>query len=222
MKRTRLKKKANKTGKKEDLERYKKQRNIIVNMNRKAKRDFYNSVNVNTIDNDRKFWKAVKPMFSNGNPMGDKIVLIKDYNIISDDKFIAESFTSHFVTIADSLGLDPAFKDVGIHKAPKHYCHKDHPSIIAIKRKVTAGHKFEFRFVTFLNVMNRIEALEANKPSIDNLPMKIIQEAKEVICPYLADHINAAMDNCVFPEKLKEAEVRAIYKLGGYISNNEL
>ena len=76
------------------------------------------------------------------------------------------------------------------------------------------GHTFEFRFVTLLNVMNKIEALEANKPSSDNLPTKIIQEAKEVICPYLTDSINAAMDNCVFPKKLKEAEVRAICKKG--------
>ena len=74
------------------------------------------------------------------------------------------------------------------------------------------GHEFEFRFVTLLNVMNKIEALETTKPSSDNLPTKIIQEAKEVICPYLADSINAAMDICVLPEKLKEAEVRAIYK----------
>ena len=220
MKRTRLKKRANKTGKKEDLKKYKQQRNLIVNMNGNAKRDFYNSVNVNTIDNDRKFWKAVKPMFSNENPMGEKIVLIKDDKIISDDKVIAESFNSHFVNIADSLDLDPTFKDVGIHKTPdkksdtavKKY--KDHPSIIAIKRKVKVDHTFEFRFVTLLNVMTKIEALKTNKPSSDNLPTKIIQEAKGVICPYLTDSINAAMDNCVFPEKLKEAEVRAIYKKG--------
>ena len=220
MKRTRLKKRANKTGKKEDLKKYKQQRNLIVNMNRNAKRDFYNSVNVNTIDNDRKFWKAVKPMFSNENPMGEKIVLIKDDKIISDDKVIAESFNSHFVNITDSLDLDPTFKDVGIHTTPdkkidtavKKY--KDHPSIIAIKRKVKVDHTFEFRFVTLMNVMTKIEALKTNKPSSDNLPTKIIQEAKGVICPYLTDSINAAMDNCVFPEKLKEAEVRAIYKKG--------
>ena len=77
------------------------------------------------------------------------------------------------------------------------------------------GDTFEFRFVTLLNVMTKIEALETN--SSDNLPTKIILEAKEVICPYLADSINAAIDNCVFPEKLKEAEVREIYKKGIHV-----
>ena len=124
------------------------------------------------------------------------------------------------MNITDSLGLDPTFKDVGIHKTPENKIdtavkkYKDHPSIIAIKRKIKVDYTFEFRFVTLLNVMTKIEALKTNKPSSDNLPTKIIQEAKGVICPYLTDSINAAMDNCVFPEKLKEAEVRAIYKKG--------
>ena len=155
-------------------------------------------------------------MFSKENPMGAKIVLIKNENIISDDKSTAESFNSHFVTITDALCLDPAFKDVGTHKTPdkkidtavKKY--KDHPSIIAIKRKDA----FEFRFVTLLNVMTKVEALEANESSSDNLPTKIIQEAKEAICPYLTDSINAAMNSCVFSEKRKEAEVSVIYKKG--------
>ena len=49
--------------------------------------------------------------------------------------------------------------------------------------------------------MAKLEALETNKVSRDNLPTKIIQEAKEVICPYLTDSINATMDNCVFYKK---------------------
>ena len=41
-----------------------------------------------------------------------------------------------------------------------------------------------------------------------------MQEAKEVICAYSIDSINATVDNCSFPDKLKEADVRAIYKKG--------
>ena len=60
--RTNLKNKANKTKKEEDVRRYKKQRNLIVKMNKKAKRDYYKSISPKSIDNDRKFWKMVKPM----------------------------------------------------------------------------------------------------------------------------------------------------------------
>ena len=44
--------------------------------------------------------------------MGEKIALIEDEVIISDDAMIAECFNSHFVNITDSLGLDPMFKQV--------------------------------------------------------------------------------------------------------------
>ena len=218
MTRTRLKTRANKSGNDEDRKKYKQQRNLIVSMNRKAKRDFYHSVDINAIDNDKKFWKAVKPMFSNGNPMGEKIVLIEEGEVISDDKVIAECLNSHFVNITDSLGLDPSFKDDGIDVSLENKVdiatekYNNHPSIVAIKSKVQIEKKFEFNNVNLLNVMIKIEALDNSKSNSGNIPTKIIQEAKEVICPYLTDCINATMDNCCFPDKLKEADVCAIHK----------
>ena len=218
MTRTRLKTRANKSGNDEDRKKYKQQRNLIVSMNRKAKRDFYHSVDINAIDNDKKFWKAVKPMFSNGNPMGEKIVLIEEGEVISDDKVIAECLNSHFVNITDSLGLDPSFKDDGIDVSLENKVdiatekYNNHPSIVAIKSKVQIEKKFEFSNVNLLNVMIKIEALDNSKSNSGNIPTKIIQEAKEVICPYLTDCINATMDNCCFPDKLKEADVCAIHK----------
>ena len=164
MLRTNLKKKANKTKKEEDVRRYRKQRNLIVRMNKKAKREYYKSISPKSIDNDRKFWKMVKPMFSTVNPidllailqksldralslyifihevrssgmrgsitikhirksfkvhhnivrfrffpriakrsMSDKIILIEDEKIITDDTEIAESFNTYFLNITDSV-----------------------------------------------------------------------------------------------------------------------
>ena len=68
--RSTLKTKSNKSGKTEDFKNYKKQRNLVVKMNRKAKFDFHRSIEPRSIDNEKKFWKVVKLMFSNGNPMG--------------------------------------------------------------------------------------------------------------------------------------------------------
>ena len=218
MTRTRLKTRVNKSGNDEDRKKYKQQRNLIVSMNRKAQRDFYHSVDINAINNDKKFWKAVKPMFSSGNPMGEKIILIEEGEVISDDKVIAECLNSHFVNITDSLGLDPSFKDDGIDVSLENKVdiatekYKNHPSIVAIKSKVQIEKKFEFSNVNSLNVMIKIEALDNSKSNSGNIPTKIIQEAKEVICPYLTDCINATMDNCCFPDKLKEADVCAIHK----------
>ena len=56
---------------------YKQQRNMVVQMNRKAKYEFYQSIETNSIENEKQLWKAVKPMFSNGNTMRDKIILVE-------------------------------------------------------------------------------------------------------------------------------------------------
>ena len=63
MKRSQLKSIANKTGKDIDLHKFRKQRNLVVNLNKKEKKKFLNSL---SIENDRKpFWETCKPYFSN-------------------------------------------------------------------------------------------------------------------------------------------------------------
>ena len=74
--------------------------------------------------------------------MGDKIILIEEGEVISDDKVTAECLNSHFVNITHSLGLDLSFKgdaiDVSLANrvdiATEKY--KNHRSIVAIKSKV--------------------------------------------------------------------------------------
>ena len=62
--------------------------------------------------------------------------------------------------------------------------------------------------------MNKIEVLSTNKASSGNKPIKIILDAKEVICPYLTSCINVAINKCYFPDKLKEFDVSAIHNNG--------
>ena len=123
-------------------------------MNRKAKHDFYHSVDTNAVDNDKKFWKAVNPMFSNGKPMGEKIILIEEGEVISDDRVIAECLNSHVVNITDSLGLDLSFKDDGIDVSLENKVdiatgkYENHPSIVVIRSKVPIGKKLNLVMLT--------------------------------------------------------------------------
>ena len=157
-------------------------------------------MDVNTIDNNGKFWRPVKPVFSNGDQMGEKIITIENGEVVSDDTIIAECLNTHFVKITDSLGIGQSFKinetdlsmEDSIDMALAKY--KNHPSIAAIKKKYRVSRKFEFNNVDLLNIMNKIEALSTNKASSGNIPMKIIRDAKEVICPYLTSCTNVAIN----------------------------
>ena len=64
------------------------------------------------IDNDKEFWKTVIPLFSNKNPMSEKIILIEDGKILVNDEEVAECFNEYFCNITDSLAIDPIFKEV--------------------------------------------------------------------------------------------------------------
>ena len=137
--------------------------------------------------------------------MGQKIVLIEDEVIISDDAMIAECFNSHFVNITDSLGLDSMFKQVSscieLDEKLKFALMKysNHPSIIAIKHKASYEQKFQFSHVYPWDVMKFIETLGASKSTSGNIPTKIIKMAKDILCPYLTDCINTAVQKLFIP-----------------------
>ncbi len=44
-------------------------------------------------------------------------------------------------------------------------------------------------------------------------PTSVIKIAKDILCPYLTDFINAALQSCSFPEELKKADVSSIFKM---------
>ena len=77
MKRSRLKNKAKRTKAPVDIVNYKKQRNLVVSLNRQAKCEYFNKVS--NSKSSRPFWETCKPYFSNKHVRGDsKIMLIEN------------------------------------------------------------------------------------------------------------------------------------------------
>ena len=79
MTRSRLKNKANKSGKKEDLKAYKKQQNLVLKLNRKTKKNFLKScISTNDKMKNKNFWKLCKPFFTEkGSQYNQNITLIE-------------------------------------------------------------------------------------------------------------------------------------------------
>ena len=92
--------------------------------------------------------------------------------------------------------LDPEFRNTGVD----------------IKGRINTDQKFEFSHINPAEVMAQVEALDVRKSCSGNIQTRVIKEAKEVICPFLTDCINAPISNCDFPDKLNEADVSAILK----------
>ena len=55
--------------------KYKKQRNFCVDLLRKTKTEYFKNLNVKDLSDNRKFWKTIKPYFSNKGLNSNKLLL---------------------------------------------------------------------------------------------------------------------------------------------------
>ena len=61
-----------------NFENYKKQCNICVNLLRKSKKQYFNSIDVKNLADNKMFWKTIRPKFSNKCKTANKIILVED------------------------------------------------------------------------------------------------------------------------------------------------
>ena len=89
----------------ESRQRYSKQRNLFVTLLRKAKKKYYTSLKMSDINDNKKFWKNVKPIFGNKNK-GNKTITLKEGNeVITDHGKLVQTFNEYFVNIVPSLSI---------------------------------------------------------------------------------------------------------------------
>ena len=102
--RSRLKNTANKSKNPIDIVKFKGQRNLSTNLNKQAKLQYFEKLNVDC--NSKAFWKACKPYFSNKNSnIQENIMLLEKHKLLSKQKDVASTFNKPFGSIADSLNL---------------------------------------------------------------------------------------------------------------------
>ena len=103
MKRSRLKNKANKSGKEDDKRLYKVQRNKVTKLNNKLKKTYFKQ-NLPKGNNVKDFWNYCKPYFTNkGICNDDRIILVEKNEILNKDSDISETFNKYFVNITKGI-----------------------------------------------------------------------------------------------------------------------
>ena len=86
--------------------------NNCVNLLRKSKKQYFNNIDVKNITNNKKFWKTIRPKFSNKCKTTNTIILVEDEEILQDEKATASTFNNYFTDVAHSLGLKK--KNIGL------------------------------------------------------------------------------------------------------------
>ena len=72
---------------------YKIQRNVCVSILRKEKKNYYNNLDLKVFEDNRKFWKSIKPLFSDKLKILDNNITILENGIIcSNNEEVAEKY----------------------------------------------------------------------------------------------------------------------------------
>ena len=105
MKRSRLKNKANKSGKEEDKRLYNIQRNKVSKLNNKLQKTYFKE-NLPKGKDVKDFQNFCKPYVTNkGICDNDRMILVENDKILKKDSDISETFNNYFVNITKDLGI---------------------------------------------------------------------------------------------------------------------
>ena len=111
---------------------YKRQRNICVKLLRKTKKDFFNNLDVKRVTDNKQFWKTVKPCLTDKTLKGERILLIENEKVESDEREIVKIFNEYFSKIVPNLDIQSP-PSVILHHDPVLNTTKkfeNHPSIL--------------------------------------------------------------------------------------------
>ena len=150
---------------------YNKRRKICVSILRKAKRSYFEKLDIKNLSDNRKFWGTVKPLFSNKVRSNDYITLNKNNLLIKNEYKIANNFNIFFVNIVPNLGIENDQQYLSnvsnisdpVEKAIMKY--QKHPSISIINKMVSSVENeadFSFTSVT-VDISKEIKRFDIKK-----------------------------------------------------------
>ena len=119
----------------ENWGQYKTQRNYCVNLLRKSKKQYFSNINASDITENKSFRKSVKSYFSNKGSNSNKIALVENDAIITNDTIISKTMNKFFINTAKKLNLKPFKKssDTDINQITSVF--KNHVSIRKIQKR---------------------------------------------------------------------------------------
>ena len=191
MHRSKLKNRYNKTPNESNKNSYKKQRNFCVNLLRKEKKKFYENLDLKVLEDNRKFWQNIRPLFSEKNKTStNNIIIVEDDKITNEKKEVAEKLNKFFIDSVANLDIEPFLREgfcstdlesnQEIAEIVRKY--KDHPSVLKIKEHVKFDQRFEFSNVTKEKIETDISLLDAKKAHMDNdIPTNLLVETRHIV-----------------------------------------
>ena len=198
---------------------YRWQRNRCVKLVRNAKRLYYSRLNLNLLSDNRKFWKAVKPVFSEKSVKDSVKSLVENGDVIRDKSGIANLMNDHYINIT---------KNLNINDIPKKTQNSDtdsidgivgtfenHPSIVRIRNRFSNVSKMNFVSPGSDIMIGYISRLKTNKAGPEgDIPAKLVKNNRDIFGPVLDSIFSKSLQEKSFPGPMKFADISPLFKEG--------
>ena len=179
----------------------------------KTKKDYFQYLNIRHISDNRKFWKTIKPYFSNKSLNSNKFLLKEKGNLVSNEKQLATIMNNFFTNIAKGLELKENNEINANTLEDVLDAFNSHPSIERIRRTVETNESFSFKPILKDLVRETILNLDSSKVTpVGDIPADMLISTNGIHLPFLTKIINFPFENGCFPDELKLAEVSPIFK----------
>ena len=183
-------------------------------------------MNVNKVVDNKSFWKIVKPFLSNKTISSEKITLIDDHELITNEQKVANTLNDFFFTIVTSLNLPESqnadqLSDNIDHPTLKAIMKWKNPRVLAITAVYENRERFTFSSVTLADVAKEINILNSSKAIQEaDLPVKLSKDNKDFFAAYIAKYFNDSLKSAKFSNCLKLASITPVFKKNARTSKN--
>ena len=188
------------------VEKYKKYRNVLTNVLRKAKRDYYSTLFMTHKNDTGQTWKVINDLLYSGNSKS-KVTQVEKLCLdsngrrtqVSSAEEIGQVFNDFFVNVGPNLASN-------IQKATNGNSFRDY---LCDQGKGTLN----FKPITEYEVQCQLLSLNVNKAcGHDTIPARLIGDAADFIARPLSHIFNLSLLTGKVPNSLKVAKVTPIYK----------
>ena len=180
MHRSKLKNIYNKKMDRVNWENYKKQRNFCVTLLRRTKKEYFQNLNVKDLQDNKKFWKTIKPYFSNRGLNSNKMLLKEKGELVSDDRQLASIMNKFFISFTKSLKLkEEQGNPIPLNDILEKFSF--HPSIDEIRKTYERDKNFFFHQVTEKHVRQVILSIDGSKATpVGDIPADMLKVTLDI------------------------------------------
>ena len=192
--------------------KYSKQHNYWASPLRKSKLDYLGNLNKKNINDNKSFWKAIKPFLSYKVRSTNKMTLLDKEEIIMGEYNTVKVLNAFFSNIVSNLDIseysnyEPLANNISgtVLKCVVKY--RNYPSMLAIGEVCNKNPKqpFSFSKINREEILREILKLETSKASQDtDIRTKIIKENVDIFADILLASFNDSVEKSNFPSSLK-------------------